>query len=133
MSSAISAKPSSQALTRLPEPPPERRNDLRTTMHRLLATRAEMLPRLLLLQTRLAATESDAEQALRDLVDTTENFSAILDSRLLWTPSHKPVDGALVAGRIGDDAATFFNPRRWMRCFPTWPRSYATRGALGAC
>jgi len=104
----------SQALTRLPEPPPERRNDLRTTMYRLLATRAEILPRLLLLQTRLAATQGDAEQALRDLVETTEKLGAILDSRLLWTPSHKPVDGAWLA-RIGNDAATFFNPRRWMR------------------
>ena len=103
-----------QALARLPEPPPERLNDLRTRMFRLLSTRAEMLPSLLLQQTRLAAADGDAEQVLNELVATTAKLQDILDSRLLWTPSHVPIDGAWF-GRIAADAARFFNPRRWMR------------------
>jgi potassium efflux system protein len=102
------------ALARLPQPPPERLNDLRTAMYRLLNTRAEILPTLLLQQTRLAAADGDAEQVLRELVETTAKLGAILDARLLWTPSHKPVDGAWLA-RIPADVSRFFGQRRWTR------------------
>jgi potassium efflux system protein len=114
-----------QALSRLPEPPADRLNDLRTGMYRLLSTRAEILPSLLLQQTRLAAADGDAEQVLRDLVEATEKLEGILDSRLLWTPSHRPVD-ATWAARIATDAGAFFNPRRWSHVADN------LAGALGA-
>jgi len=101
-----------QALNRLPEPAPDRLNDLRTGMFRLLSTRAEILPALMLQQTQLAAADADAEQVLRELVAATEKLQGILDSRLVWTPSHRAIDAAWF-GRIADDAGKFFNPRRW--------------------
>jgi potassium efflux system protein len=101
-----------QALSRLPQPPPARLNDLRTGMYRLLSTRAEILPLLLQQQTRLAAADGDAERVLRELTATTEKLEGILDAHLLWTPSHKPVDAAWL-GRLAVDTGTYFNPRRW--------------------
>ncbi|HEY2395097.1 MAG TPA: transporter substrate-binding domain-containing protein [Rudaea sp.] len=101
-----------QELGRLPEPPADRLNDLRTAMYRLLSTRAEILPSLLSRQTRLATADADAERVLRELVAATEKLEGLLDARLLWTPSHKAVDLAWFE-RIAPDAGAFFNPRRW--------------------
>jgi len=101
-----------EELSRLPEPPADRLNDLRTGMYRLLSTRAEILPSLLLQQTRLATADADAEGVLRELVATTEKLEGLLDARLLWTPSHKPVDLAWFE-RVAPDGGAFFNPRRW--------------------
>jgi len=103
-----------QALARLPEPSRERLNDLRTGMFRLLSTRADILPVLIQQQTRLAAADGDAEQTLRELVAATERLGAMLDARLLWTPSQKPIDADWLA-RLPGDASTFFAPRRWSR------------------
>lgn len=102
----------SQALTRLPEGPPGRADELRTALYRLLATRAEILPELIVQQSRLVAAASEAEQVLQDLVATTAKLGGILDQRLLWTPSHQPVD-ATWPGHVAADFAKFFNPRRW--------------------
>jgi potassium efflux system protein len=103
-----------QSLAHLPEPPPERLNDLRTALYRLLDTRAEILPSLLLQQNRLAAADAEAEQTLRDLVAETDKLGALLDARLLWTPSHKPVDTAWLL-QLPSDLARFLMPRRWLR------------------
>src|SRR5262249_46646919 len=81
---------------------------------RLLATRAEILPELIVQQSRLAEAASEADQVLQDLVATTAKLGAILDQRLLWTPSHQPVDAAW-PGRVAADFAKFFTPRRWTR------------------
>ena len=121
----------SQALARLPDPPPERLNDLRTRMFRLLSTRSEVLPSLVLQQTRLAAADGDAEQVLANLVATTEKLQGILDSRLLWTPSHVPIDAAWF-GRIADDGARFFNPRRWLRVGASLGAELAERPLISA-
>ena len=103
-----------QALSRMPAPPPERLNDLRTSAFRLLNTRAEIVQALLLQQTRLATVEGDAEQTLRELVASTEKLDNILDARLLWTPSHKPIDAAWFA-QLSQDFGAFFAARRWTR------------------
>ena len=103
-----------QALSRLPAPPPERLNDLRTGAFRLLNTRAEIVQALLLQQTRLATVQGDAEQTLHDLVTSTDKLDHILDARLLWTPSHKPIDAAWFA-QLSQDFGSFFGTRRWGR------------------
>ena len=53
---------------------------------------------------------------------TAFKLDALLDSRLLWTPSHAPVDGAWFAGLARDDSG-FFSAARWSR---------ALRGAANA-
>ncbi|HSE11526.1 MAG TPA: transporter substrate-binding domain-containing protein, partial [Rudaea sp.] len=111
-----------QALARIPPPPPERLNDLRTSTYRLLNTRAEILQALVLQQTRLAAAQGDAEQTLRDLVASTDKLDNILDARLLWTPSHKPIDAAWFT-QLSQDLGTFFAPRRWVRVATNVERS----------
>jgi potassium efflux system protein len=103
-----------QALSRMPAPPPERLNDLRTSAFRLLNTRAEIVQALLLQQTRLATVQGDAEQTLHELVTSTDKLDNILDARLLWTPSHKPIDAAWFA-QLSQDFGTFFGARRWGR------------------
>ncbi len=103
-----------QALSRMPAPPAERLNDLRTGAFRLLNTRAEIVQALLLQQTRLATVQSDAEQTLHELVVSTEKLDNILDARLLWTPSHKPIDAAWFT-QLSQDFGTFFGARRWGR------------------
>jgi hypothetical protein len=95
-----------QALARMPAPPPERLNDLRTSMFRLLNTRAEIVQALLLQQNRLATVQGDAEQTLHDLVTSTDKLDNILDARLLWTPSHKPIDAAWFA-QLSQDFGDF--------------------------
>lgn len=101
-------------LTRLPKLPPERVKTLREGLYRLLATRAQVLVQLGALQTKLASAQGEAEQELRGLVESTAKLDALLDSRLLWTPSHAPVDAAWFAGLAGDDSE-FFAATRWSR------------------
>jgi len=103
-----------QAMARMPAPPPERLNDLRTSAFRLLNTRAEIVQALLLQQTRLATVQGDAEQTLHELVTSTNKLDNILDARLLWTPSHKPVDAAWFT-QLSQDFSTFSGARRWGR------------------
>ncbi|HET7065750.1 MAG TPA: transporter substrate-binding domain-containing protein [Rudaea sp.] len=103
-----------QALARMPAPPPERLNDVRTSVFRLLNTRADIVQALLLQQTRLATVQGDAEQTLHELVTSTDKLDNILDARLLWTPSHKPIDAAWFA-QLSQDFGTFFGARRWGR------------------
>ena len=103
-----------QTLSRMPAPPPERLNDLRTSAFRLLNTRAEIVQALLLQQTRLATVQGDAEQTLHELAASTEKLDNILDARLLWTPSHKPIDAAWLT-QLSQDFGTFFGARRWAR------------------
>ncbi len=88
--------------------------DLRASLYRLLNTRAEIVPRLIAQQTRLASALAEAEQELRELAATTEKLGVMLDSRLLWTPSHTPVNLAW-AMQLPQDAAEFLGSRRWMR------------------
>ena len=110
------------ALAKLPNLPPERIKPLREALLRLLATRAQILVQLGALQTKLASAQGEAEQDLRGLVESTAKLDALLDSRLLWTPSHAPVDTAWFAGLVRDDSG-FFAAARWSR---------ALRGAANA-
>ncbi len=102
-------------LARLPASvPPERVKVLRESLYRLLTTRAQVLVQLGALQTKLASSQGEAEQQLRGLVDATAKLNALLDSRLLWTPSHAPVNTAWFAGLASDDSG-FFTATRWSR------------------
>lgn len=109
-------------LSKLPNLPPERIKSLREGLFRLLATRAQVLVQLGALQTKLASAQGEAEQELRGLVDATAKLDALLDSRLLWTPSHAPVDAIWFAG-LASDKSGFFSAVRWSR---------AARGAANA-
>lgn len=93
---------------------PEIQDKLRPGLFRLFATRAEMLPRLSVQQTRLASLLADIEQQLIDLTTTTAKLSAMLDERLLWTPSHEAVNLAWLA-RLPADTLAFFASPRWAR------------------
>jgi potassium efflux system protein len=102
------------ALSRLPDLPPETVSKLRDGLAHLLGTRAQILVQLGALQSRLAATQGEAEGALQGLIETTGKLNALLDSRLLWTPSHAPVDRDWLVG-FGDASANLFAPARWQR------------------
>ena len=121
-----------QAMSHLAEPPPDRANDLRTSLYRLLATRAEILPSLILQQNRLATEDSAAEQTLHDLVTTTERLSRILDARLVWTLSQRPVDRDWLE-RVSTDAAKFFAPRRWARVGANVAEAVVAQPIFSAC
>ena len=101
-------------LAKLPNLPPERIKALREGLLRLLATRAQVLVQLGALQTKLAGAQGEAEQELRGLVEATAKLNALLDSRLLWTPSHTPVNTAWFSALAGDDSG-FFTASRWSR------------------
>ncbi len=102
------------ALAKLPDLPPERIKVLREGLVRLLGTRAQILVQLAALQSRLASAQGDAEPVLRGLVDTTTKLDTLLDGRLLWTPSHAPVDAAWFIG-LSADADGLFSLPRWQR------------------
>ncbi len=114
-----------QALPQLVDIPSNTLGDLRSGLFRLLNTRAEIVPRLMAQQTRLAAALAESEQELRDLTATTEKLGVMLDSRLLWTPSHTPVNLAWVM-QLPQHATDFFASRRWTRA-----ASNAINAALG--
>ena len=124
-----------QALASAANASGEVQDKLRTGLTQLLASRAEMLPRLVVQQTRLATLLADTEQQLAELTSTTTKLSGVLDERLLWTPSHEPVGLAWLA-RIPADAFYFFVAPRWGRAAlgavlvatTFWP---ITGGALG--
>lgn len=99
-------------LRRLAEGADSRQAALRPGLYRLLNTRAEVLPRLIVAQTRLADALGDSEQELRHLAETTAKLRNILDERLLWTPSHPPV-GLGWFGDIATGAMEFLRPKRW--------------------
>jgi potassium efflux system protein len=103
-----------QALPRAAEIRADTLADLRAGLYRLLNTRAEIVPRLIAQQARLASALAEAEQELRELAATTEKLGVMLDSRLLWTPSHTPVNLAWLM-QLPQDAADFFGSRRWVR------------------
>lgn len=87
---------------------------LRAGLFRVFATRAEMLPRLSVQLTRQASLLADIEQQLTDLTATTAKLGAVLDERLLWTPSHEAVN-VQWALRLPQDAFDFFVAQRWSR------------------
>lgn len=61
-------------------------------LSQLLGTRADLLPRLIGAQSRLVTTLGDTEQQLGGLVSSTTALNTTLNSRLLWTPSHAPIN-----------------------------------------
>jgi potassium efflux system protein len=85
---------------------------LRDGFYRVLGTRAQVLVQLGALQSKLAGTQGEAEPELRGLIDATARLNSLLNSRLLWTPSHAPVDQDWLAG-VGDDSASLFAGARW--------------------
>jgi potassium-dependent mechanosensitive channel len=103
-----------QALTSLIGAPPDVREKLRAGLYRVLAMRADMLPRLSMQQTRLSTLLAETEQQLADLTATTAKLGAVLDERLLWTPSHEPVSLSW-AGHLPEDTVEFFVSPRWTR------------------
>jgi potassium efflux system protein len=82
--------------------PPE----LRAEWFRLYALRGEILARLATQQARLTTLLSSAEEELRELVEATTRLGAMLDTHLLWMPSHLPVDPAWLA-RLPHDVAAW--------------------------
>jgi potassium efflux system protein len=120
------------ALEKLPNLPPERAKMLREGLFRLLATRAQVLVQLGALQTKLASAQGEAEQELRGLVASTAKLDALLDSRLLWTPSHAPVDRAWLVGLASDDSG-FFSAARWSRALRDAGAAIMAVPLLAAC
>jgi len=66
-------------------------SELHRSLYRLLSTRAELVTHLTAIQSRLSTALGEVEQELRSLTETTSTLSVLLDSHLLWTPSHNPV------------------------------------------
>src|SRR4029079_13294196 len=102
------------AMARLPDLPEETAKKMREGFQRVLATRAQILVQLGALQSKLATTQGEAEPALRGLIEATSNLNQLLNSRLLWTPSHTPADADWLAGLRGDSTHLFV-ASRWQR------------------
>ncbi|MBN8740785.1 MAG: hypothetical protein BGP24_14360 [Lysobacterales bacterium 69-70] len=104
--------PVAAELKRLPPDAAEAGGPLRQTLYRLFATRAEVVPQLSLVQNRLADSLADAEQELSGLVKDTATLRDLLDERLLWTPSHAPLDRH-VFSEAARGALDMVQPARW--------------------
>jgi len=121
------------AMSHLPDLPDDTAKKLRDGFQRVLGTRAQVLLQLGALQSKLAATQGEAEPALHNLIQTTAKLNQLLDSRLLWTPSHAPVDAEWLTTLRGDSAGLFV-ASRWERAFSgAWGTASAAplRSALG--
>ena len=116
----------SNAMARLPDLPEDTAQKMREGFQRVLGTRAQILVQLGAMQSKLAATQGEAEPALRGLIDATAKLNQLLDSRLLWTPSHTPADADWLAGLRGD-SANLFVASRWQRAL-----AGAWNAAIGA-
>lgn len=99
-------------LKRLPADQAAAGSPLRQSLYRLFATRAEVVPQLSLVQSRLADSLADAEQQLAGLVRDTAALRDLLDARLLWTPSHAPLDRHLPMDVV-NGAVDLAQPARW--------------------
>jgi potassium efflux system protein len=106
----------SNAMSRLPDLSEDVAKRMRDGFFRVLGTRAQILVQLGALQSKLAATQGEAEPELRNLVDATTKLNQLLDSRLLWTPSHAPAGADWITGLRGDSASLFV-ASRWLRAF----------------
>jgi potassium-dependent mechanosensitive channel len=102
-------------IAQFPDIPKERVEELRASLSRLFDERSEILSQVSAQLTRLANAQSDAEVQLQNLIETTDRFTTILDARLLWTPSHKSIDGGWLGAFRA--AGTFFSAARWARAF----------------
>ena len=102
------------AMARLPDLPEDTAKKMREGFQRVLATRAQILVQLGALQGKLATTQGEAEPTLRGLIEATSKLNQLLNSRLLWTPSHTPADADWLAGLRGD-SANLFVASRWQR------------------
>jgi potassium efflux system protein len=103
-------------LSRLPDLPEETTKKLRDGFYRVLGTRAQILVQLGAVQSKFATAQGEAEPELRSLIDATAKLNQLLDSRLLWTPSHAPADADWIVGLRGDSASLFV-ASRWLRAF----------------
>src|SRR5579885_3685523 len=90
---------------------PEALATLRGELLRRYNLRGEILPRLATQQARLISALGDTEQELRDLIAATGRLGTMLETHLLWTPSHTPVGPAWLA-RLPHDAAAFLAAHR---------------------
>ncbi|TDR41713.1 potassium efflux system protein [Tahibacter aquaticus] len=106
------AAPVSAELKRLPPEQAAPGSAVRQSLYRLFATRAEVVPQLTLLQNRLADALADAEQELSGLARDTAALRDLLDARLLWTPSHAPLDRKLPL-EVASGVADLAQPGRW--------------------
>lgn len=104
--------PVAAELKRLPPDDAAAGGVLRQTLYRLFATRAEVVPQLSLVQNRLAESLADAEQELAGLSKDTAALRDLLDARLLWTPSHAPLDRRVVQ-EVASGALDMVQPGRW--------------------
>jgi len=122
-----------RAMSQLPNLPEDAVKKLRDGFLRVLGTRAQILVQLGALQSKLATTQGEAEPALRSLIATTARLNQLLDSRLLWTPSHAPADAQWLTG-LRADSASLFVASRWQRALSgAWTATVAAplRTALG--
>ncbi|MEO8673597.1 MAG: mechanosensitive ion channel domain-containing protein, partial [Tahibacter sp.] len=102
----------SAELQRLPDTDAATRTRQREVLYRLIATRAELLPQLTVLQTRLAEALAETEQDLRALTNVSTELRDLLDARLLWIPSHAPV-GRTWPSEIFTGLLDVLTPQRW--------------------
>ncbi|HEX6832699.1 MAG TPA: mechanosensitive ion channel domain-containing protein [Rudaea sp.] len=103
------------AAAQVPDLAPDRREKLLANLQQLLTERSEIVVQAIAQLTRLANAQRDAEAQLRSLLDTTEKLTAILEARLLWTPSHKPVGADWIAAFATSTGP--FVAARWSRAF----------------
>jgi potassium efflux system protein len=68
--------------------------DLHDGLRHLLATRSDVLTRLISVKSRTAQLLADSEHQLAELTRTTTTLSNLLDAHLLGTPSHAPINTA---------------------------------------
>lgn len=104
--------PVAAELKRLPPDDEAAGGGMRQILYRLFATRAEVVPQLSLVQNRLADSLADAEQELTGLIKDTASLRDLLDARLLWTPSHAPLDRHLLR-EVMTGALDMVQPGRW--------------------
>lgn len=91
-------------------------SELHRDLYRLLTTRAELISNMTAIQTRLSTALGETEQELRALTDTTATLSTLLDSHLLWTPSHSPVNTEWLK-QFPLGFQRLIEPQMWIKAF----------------
>lgn len=74
------------------QPPALISDELRQSLHTLLATRAELLDRINRELNALVSESITLQLAQGQLQETSDRLSATLDERMFWIPSNRPID-----------------------------------------
>jgi potassium efflux system protein len=101
-----------EALRALESEDPAETERLRRGLGALLATRAELLPRLEGAQRDLADALGQLERALQEQLAGARELVRILDRQLLWIPSHEAISTAWLR-RQAEGWADLFKPARY--------------------